>query len=196
MRKLPTLPLVVGLITASIPGFAQSVYFSAGYKGASGISSAGGSATAKYPALDLQFATSDLVSISLGIGSLSYDYTSSGSYSEYSENGKGNALSLDVKFYPAKNRLQGFYVGPGIGSVNLKVDWTDKAGNSVLRKGTYSGTGTEVHCKLGYAIPVGPVNIDPNLQVGYFVAMPSNTSGKTSTMSLYLLLGLNIGFRF
>lgn len=135
------------------------------------------------------------MAISVGIGSLTYDYTGSDTSAKYTETGKGTALSLDVKFYPGKRRLQGFYVGPGVGMADIKIDWTDKVG-TFTRRGTGSGTGTEVHGKAGYAFLAGPLTIDPNLQVGYFVAMPSSNSGRTSTLSVYVLLGLNIGFRF
>lgn len=178
---------------------AADTVISVGFKGAAAVSSAGGNVTASYPTVECQIGLGRLVSITAGLGSLSYTYTgNSYGYSPYTEEGRGTGASVDVKFYPGMEMFNGFYVGPGLGVIPVEVDYTDTFnayGYNTVTRGSYSGTGVEVHAKLGWMFQAGPIRIDPNLQVGYFLAMPSNQE-RSATMSVFVLAGINVGIQF
>lgn len=184
------------LVAVAPSAQAQSHKLSLGFRGAA-AASIGGSTTASLVGVEYEVALSTLVSLTFGAGQLNYEYKNDDSYSPYNEKGSGVALSAEVKFYPQRRLLHGLYVGPGLSTTNLSVDYTRNPGRHYEYEDSYSGVGVEAHGTIGYAFhPAEGLTIDPNLQVGYFLAAPKYEKQDTVNLSVFVLAGIKVGLRF
>lgn len=191
---------------ACLPLAAGDSMVAFGVKGAGGLKIGGGDVKAVLPSIEYRMGFGSLMSLSLGAGYLSYTYTESEKMDltsgyEYEEKGKGAVLSADLSFFPGRELYSGFYVGPGLSAMSLKMDYTNVTPSYTVgvpphrTVGDNSGTGFEVHAKVGWAFKTGSVVIDPSLQLGYFLSMPKG--GNTdAAIGLYALLGISVGFSF
>lgn len=177
------------------PAIAGENLISLGYSGASAGSISGASTTASVIKLEYERKLSDLITLTGGLGALSYTSTNSGTGWTYTEDGKGNSLFLDVNFYPGKQALSGFYVAPGVGLTPISIDWVE-VDTGTRTAATNNATLLDVHAKVGWKINAGPVVIDPNLRLGYFLNSPTGGTNQTAGLGAYLLLGVNLGAAF
>lgn len=191
--SLRTLALAGALATLAGPALsAQESRMSFGLRGIGGLNFGGGSASAFMPVVDYE-RTFGLMALTVGAGYLSYTYTEEEDIWNYEEKGKGPGIFADLKFYPGRT-WDGFYVGPGVSVFSAKVDWTE-ADTGYHLAGDSSGAGVEVHARVGWVFSFGTMTLDPNLQVGYFLSMPKSNTKDTS-LGVYALVGVNLGFRF
>lgn len=192
--KIALVTLTSGwLVTAN----SEENLVSAGYSGAAAISVSGGSTSASFIKAEYERKLSELITISAGLGALSYKSTSSGYRWTYAEDGKGPSIFTDMIFYPGKKSFSGFYVGPGVGLTPISVNWSETNTNTgVTKSDSYTASLFDIHARVGWKINTGAVVIDPNVRLGYFLNSPTGGTSQGSSLGIYLLLGVNVGVPF
>jgi hypothetical protein len=192
--------LVVAASAWVATAIAEDNLVSLGYGGISASLNNRSSIDASAFGLQFEHKLSDQISITGGLSHLSYTYKMPSTYNastgallnSYSETGNGNGLFVDVNYYPNKNFFEGLYVGTGAGVTALSNNWSQNINGSI-----YTGSSNtnlyDLHGKLGWKIKTGPVVIDPNVRLGYFINSPT---GGTKSPGQYLLLGVNVGMPF
>lgn len=190
-------------ITESKPAIAESKpanternLISGGYSGMGGGGSSGSGITASVFKIEYERKLSDLLTLTGGVGSLSYTSNNSGSGWTYTEDGKGTSLFVDVNFYPGRDAFNGFYVAPGIGITTITTTWTERWSSGSVFIGSNRAAVIDVHGKVGYKFKAGPVVIDPNVRLGYFLNTPTGGTSNDSNLGLYVLIGANVGMPF
>ena len=169
-----------------------------GFSTVAGASTSSDSVTASFINVAYERKLSSLITLTAGLGSLDYTSKSSGSSWTYQEDGKGMGVFVDLNFYPGKEPFSGFYVGPGIRLTSLTSDWVERGTTfAYTLSGSNSDSLFDIHAKFGWKIDAGPVVIDPNLRLGYFLNAPTgNGANQDAALGFYMLIGANVGSSF
>lgn len=170
---------------------AEEDYISGGYNGISSSTRNGATINASVYDLVFEHKTSDLLTVSAGVGQLSYKASNTNN-GQYEENGSGTSFFVDLNFYPKNNALAGFYIGPGIGVTISTSDWSQNINGTIIT-GNNSANLYDIHGKLGWKIQLDSITIDPNLRVGDFINAPSGGVNANKSLGVYLLIGVNVG---
>jgi hypothetical protein len=171
---------------------AEDYALTGGRSGFSAAGTTGASTTATVNKLEFERKLSDLTTLTIGAGRLSYRATISTSTRQYQEDGSGTSLFVDWNFYPEKKTLNGFYVGPGVGITPVTNHWTDNR-SGIKTSGGNSASVFDIHGKLGWKFNSDKLIIDPNARLGYFLNSPDSGA---ANLGLYLLIGINVGVMF
>jgi hypothetical protein len=163
-----------------------------GRSGFSAAGTTGASTTATVSKLEYERKLSDLTTLTVGAGRISYRATIATTTRQYQEDGSGTSFFMDLNFYPDKKTMYGFYVGPGVGVTPLTNRWTDNR-SGVRTSGGNSASVLDIHGKLGWKFHADRLIIDPNVRLGYFLNSPQSGS---DNLGLYLLVGINVGMMF
>lgn len=135
------------------------------------------------------------------IGTLDYKYDDD----SYEEDGDGPGVEFGVRFYPAGNGMNGFYLGGGMGIWSTDWDWIEDKGQSYETRGSGKSTAWDLNANVGAKFPLGNsgFHIEPNALIGNWFSVDDSCNyadgsacDRESELGFYGLIALNIGMTF